>query len=239
MNIQDSPKQIALTTEQINGIKNKYTSMVPEVKEEPVVAAPTPEPEPTPEPNIFDAPVMESAPAPSVEPAPAVEPVQKPAPVVAPTEAVVQEAPANAAPEAPIEEVQNENQNIFDQSASPEPTNAEIIGGNENVFDTTNVFDNANSAASPQMDASPVVENIFNEPALVNNEIVNSAPVVNTTNEIDALKGEYEQIVNAAANLNNMVTEFGKKLAAYGMNNNEIVNQNVTPEVTNNQTLHM
>lgn len=68
MSIQDSPKQIALTNEQLQGIKNKFATMLAsmtssvEMQESPKVVE-TPEITPTPEvtPNAADVPATEAS----------------------------------------------------------------------------------------------------------------------------------------------------------------------------------
>ena len=165
MNIQDSPKQIALTSDQLEGIKKKYNEMVSKntmapaaevVSPEPVVPTVEPTPAPTPE---------------AVNPAPAAVAVNEPV------------APESVSPNI-FDIPENNSQdigNIFDAPQAPEtpvvpeqPTNAEIISNPDfNVFDV------------PQEPTAPAMEPVSNpvEPTPVPTpEVVNEMPT-NTPND--------------------------------------------------------
>ena len=297
MNIQDSPKQIALKAEeQLNKLKEKYISMVgplenaaPAVEAQPVVEESVAAPEPNMfdvQPSVSDAPVVEAPeqgtafnPTPVQEEAvvnpepvqnvqenifdsaPAAEPVApaEPAPVVSNPE-------VPAEPVAPALDDQNNNQvNMFDQMGDSQPTNAEIIGENQNIFETNNVFDSAPAAevvvpteptvTNPEVQldttvSEPVQNNVFDAPAVESaseiQEPVAAQPVEqvasnNSTNLFNSLKDDYANIVNSANSLNEMINNFGNKLASYGIDNNvQFLNQNVvSDEFNNNQSMHM
>lgn len=260
MNIQNSPKQIALTNEQINGIKNKYTNMVGVVENitpAPEVQVAVEEPPVVQEPNMFDATPSNG------EEQVAIAPEQgtafNPTPVqeeqaVSPEvgQAAQNSVLDNASAPVSTPEVQVDN-NMFNQTEI-QPTNAEIIGENQNVFETNNVFDSAPSQeptpASEPASVESVQNNVFDvpvaepiqtvqEPQVINNS--EPAVVNNDVNSIESLKSEYNQIVNSAAALNEMINNFGQKLASYGIDNNvQFLNQNVNAnEFNNNQNMHM
>lgn len=297
MNIQDSPKQIALKAEeQLNKLKEKYISMVgplenaaPAVEAQSVVEESVAAPEPNMfdvQPSVSDAPVVETPeqgtafnPTPVQE-----EAVVNPEPVQNVQENIFDSAPASESvapaepapvvsnPEVPAEPVapalddQNNNQvNMFDQMGDSQPTNAEIIGENQNIFETNNVFDSAPAAevvvpteptvSNPEVQldtnvSEPVQNNVFDAPAVESapeiQEPVAAQPVEqvasnNSMNLLNSLKDDYANIVNSANSLNEMINNFGNKLASYGIDNNvQFLNQNVvSDEFNNNQSMHM
>ncbi len=284
MNIQDSPKQIALKAEeQLNKLKEKYISMVgplenaaPAVEAQSVVEESVAAPEPNMfdvQPSVSDAPVVETPeqgtafnPTPVQE-----EAVVNPEPVQNVQENIFDSAPAaevvaQSEPVAPALDDQNNNQvNMFDQMGDSQPTNAEIIGENQNIFETNNVFDSAPAAevvvpteptaTNPEVQldttvSEPVQNNVFDAPAVESapeiQEPVASQPVEqvasnNSTNLLNSLKDDYANIVNSANSLNEMINNFGNKLASYGIDNNvQFLNQNVvSDEFNNNQSMHM
>ena len=220
MNIQNSPKQIALTNDQITGIKNKYAAMVPAkplidnssvaASAAPLVdnstvapvglpqaeiqfASPAPETAPQTEPNIFDT-------TPS---SPVVEPVQ---PATAPTPEMTSENIFDI-PAAPIQS----SPDSF-ASTNNNPTNAEIIGSDQNIFNTVD------SNVTPVVESTTTVENsngtvdnpVNNDNIFVENQ-VNPTPVNNTVTFEELLK-DYIKIQNEAVTLYAMIESFGTKM---------------------------
>ena len=244
MNIQNSPKQIALTNDQINGIKNKYASMVPQTltvdnaneqsvptlpQAEVQFASATPEVNASQsEPNIFDT----SSPVADVQVAPAAPIIQEP---IVSTENVFDTPSVNVP----------DNTDVFAQTNNP--TNADIISNdqsiespfatsattllepavNDNVFDVPaapNLEPVQNPSVAPSEPLSPVNNtNVFNPGPEV-------APVQNpsTNNELAELMADHEAIVKEVVNVYTLMSMFGAKMQAYVQNHSSELNQNLT-----------
>ena len=204
MNIQNNPRQIALTNEQITGIKDRYTKEMGKIATNtPIVeqAQNTEQMESIiPEANIFDVELNQSFNQ---------EPVSTPAieEPVAPISVPIEEKTIF---DNPIQEIST-NEPTNSEFANVAPTNAELIGNSQNMFDIE------------PGETAPVIEEPIapSEPIMNNNFFAPSTPEVSAigqSNDLNEnLASEFEQILNASAQLYGMIESFGKKLNSLGL----------------------
>ena len=217
--IENSPRQIGLTPDQLKGLNQKHVGMVSSMISMPDPTAP-----------LGQVPVAPVAPT---APAPVQEVVEQPVPQIEPNMFDVNPAVAPVVPQAPVAST-----NVFDTANNE----AIVPADNANIFDgTISAPDLTNSQILETVNPSEAL--VATPPTMAP---IASAPVVNqqqTGINGETIMAEYAEIMNNVISMMTKMQEFTGKISDYIKTKETAITPQTQPNFDNvfdtNQTMHM